>query len=74
MKVYDVCNDYSLDLAAGKTAKPQGYVWHEQKIVTREGTFVDIEVGALPGDEDFDEDEIHYVVTESDINLNGLIL
>lgn len=61
MKIYDVCNDYSLELNEGNTVIPTLY----RKVPTK---FYGEKVEAWYHKE---YDELHYIVTESDVDFNG---
>lgn len=62
MKIYDVCNDYSLELIEGATAQPTGYSW--TKNVTIGG--VDVFVGFS-----HKVKEVHYVATYETRDISG---
>ena len=70
MRIYDVCNDYSI-MPSGLKEKPEGYNWELQKAVCTDeahrGQKVVIEYGYCQS-----TGECHYVATESPVPLNNI--
>ncbi|WP_419833497.1 hypothetical protein [Endozoicomonas atrinae] len=64
MKIYDVCNDYSLELSE-HTELPAGYRWLERE-VTINGQYVKAKLGY-----DKTHNELSFFATYSEAKLDG---
>ena len=66
MKIYDVCNDYSLSLCKNQQQQTEGYTWKPRTITTPKGTFK-VKLGWHKG-----YGELHYLLADTDVNLEDV--
>lgn len=64
MKIYDVCNDYSLELSE-HTELPKGYTWFNSEVFIG-GHKVIAKFGY-----DKEYKELHFLATDSELNLEN---